>query len=108
MAIAIAGEGCLKEMGPHVGEIVKYVSTDPSFPLAATFIKAFGCFTSSCLFICVRFSYERLTFPRIILPFFKDSHPRVRWATCNAIGQMATDFSVCSHCYLHITFFDFA
>mmetsp|Transcript_114158 Transcript_114158/g.170746 ORF Transcript_114158/g.170746 Transcript_114158/m.170746 type:complete len:1076 (-) Transcript_114158:51-3278(-) len=28
-----------------------------------------------------------------ILPSFKDPHERVRWAACNTIGQMATDFS---------------
>lgn len=27
-----------------------------------------------------------------ILPFFNDSHPRVRWAACNTVGQMSTDF----------------
>ncbi|ESP04937.1 hypothetical protein LOTGIDRAFT_184912 [Lottia gigantea] len=27
-----------------------------------------------------------------VLPFFRDPHPRVRYATCNAIGQMCTDF----------------
>ncbi|CAF0719109.1 unnamed protein product [Adineta steineri] len=27
-----------------------------------------------------------------ILVFLKDSHPRVRYAACNAIGQMSTDF----------------
>lgn len=27
-----------------------------------------------------------------ILPFFRDPHPRVRWAACNTIGQMSTDF----------------
>ena len=34
--------------------------------------------------------------PRIlsgILPFLTDSHPRVRYAACNALGQMASDFS---------------
>jgi len=29
---------------------------------------------------------------RNILPFMKDAHPRVRWAACNAVGQMSTDF----------------
>ncbi|KAJ1912131.1 importin subunit beta-3 [Mycoemilia scoparia] len=29
----------------------------------------------------------------MILPFFKDPHPRVRWAVCNAVGQLSTDFS---------------
>lgn len=27
-----------------------------------------------------------------ILPFLKDPHPRVRYAACNALGQMCTDF----------------
>jgi hypothetical protein len=27
-----------------------------------------------------------------ILPFLQDQHPRVRYAACNALGQMATDF----------------
>jgi len=27
-----------------------------------------------------------------ILPFLQDPHPRVRYAACNALGQMATDF----------------
>lgn len=28
-----------------------------------------------------------------ITPFLKDPHPRVRYATCNALGQMCTDFA---------------
>jgi len=28
----------------------------------------------------------------MILPFFTDAHPRVRWAACNTIGQMCSDF----------------
>jgi hypothetical protein len=34
--------------------------------------------------------------PRIvpsIVPFLEDAHPRVRYAACNAMGQMATDFN---------------
>lgn len=27
-----------------------------------------------------------------IMPFLQDPHPRVRYATCNALGQMSTDF----------------
>jgi len=27
-----------------------------------------------------------------IFPFFSDPHPRVRWAVCNTVGQMSTDF----------------
>ncbi len=30
-----------------------------------------------------------------LLNFARDPHPRVRWAFCNAVGQMATDFGVC-------------
>lgn len=28
-----------------------------------------------------------------ILPFLTDQHPRVRYAACNALGQLSTDFS---------------
>ncbi|KAI8140976.1 armadillo-type protein [Fennellomyces sp. T-0311] len=30
---------------------------------------------------------------QMVLPYFKDPHPRVRYAACNAIGQMSTDFA---------------
>ncbi|KAG0325589.1 hypothetical protein BGZ99_000415 [Dissophora globulifera] len=30
---------------------------------------------------------------QMVLPFLQDPHPRVRFAACNAIGQMATDFA---------------
>lgn len=29
-----------------------------------------------------------------VLPFLQDPHPRVRHASCNALGQLATDFTV--------------
>ncbi|KAI0475178.1 ARM repeat-containing protein [Xylariaceae sp. FL0804] len=29
----------------------------------------------------------------LVVPALKDSHPRVRWAGCQALGQMSTDFS---------------
>ncbi|KAH7350072.1 importin subunit beta-3 [Plectosphaerella cucumerina] len=29
----------------------------------------------------------------LVVPALKDSHPRVRWAGCNALGQMSSDFS---------------
>jgi len=29
---------------------------------------------------------------KTLIPFFRDPHPRVRWAACNAAGQMSTDF----------------
>ena len=29
----------------------------------------------------------------LVVPALRDSHPRVRWAGCNALGQMSTDFS---------------
>ena len=28
----------------------------------------------------------------LVIPALKDPHPRVRWAACNALGQMSTDF----------------
>ena len=29
----------------------------------------------------------------LVIPALRDPHPRVRWAGCNALGQMSTDFS---------------
>lgn len=29
----------------------------------------------------------------LVIPALKDQHPRVRWAGCNALGQMSTDFA---------------
>ncbi|EEB07876.1 karyopherin Sal3 [Schizosaccharomyces japonicus yFS275] len=29
----------------------------------------------------------------MVLPLLQDPHPRVRWAACNAVGQMSTDFA---------------
>ena len=29
----------------------------------------------------------------LVIPALKDPHPRVRWAGCNALGQMSTDFA---------------
>jgi hypothetical protein len=30
---------------------------------------------------------------KLVIPALKDSHARVRWAGCNALGQMSTDFA---------------
>ena len=29
----------------------------------------------------------------LVVPALQDSHPRIRWAGCNALGQMSTDFA---------------
>jgi len=29
---------------------------------------------------------------KLLMPSLSDAHPRVRWAACNALGQMSTDF----------------
>eukprot|EP01110_Echinostelium_bisporum_P009977 TRINITY_DN3465_c0_g1_i1.p1 TRINITY_DN3465_c0_g1~~TRINITY_DN3465_c0_g1_i1.p1 ORF type:complete len:1087 (+),score=415.45 TRINITY_DN3465_c0_g1_i1:159-3419(+) len=52
MTLAIVGEGCYKQLLPHLTDVMK-----------------------------------------LIMPTFNDPHPRVRWAACNCIGQMSTDFS---------------
>ncbi|KAE9552189.1 hypothetical protein FO519_004604 [Halicephalobus sp. NKZ332] len=51
--LSTIGEGCKRQMEPHVREIV---------------VDA-------------------------LLPMLKDEHPRVRYAACNAIGQMSSDFA---------------
>ncbi|KAF9394692.1 hypothetical protein CPC16_010607 [Podila verticillata] len=43
---------------------------------------------------CVRIMEAELgKIINMILPFLRDPHPRVRYAACNAIGQMSTDFA---------------
>ncbi|KAF9578472.1 hypothetical protein BGW38_005703, partial [Lunasporangiospora selenospora] len=43
---------------------------------------------------CVRIMEAELgKIINMVLPFLRDSHPRVRYAACNAIGQMSTDFA---------------
>ncbi|TGZ80208.1 ARM repeat-containing protein [Ascodesmis nigricans] len=29
----------------------------------------------------------------LVIPMLRDPHPRVRWAACNSVGQMSTDFA---------------
>lgn len=31
---------------------------------------------------------------KMVIPYVKDPHPRVRWALCNCIGQLSADFAV--------------
>merc|ERR1711962_1744121 len=52
MAISASGEGCHKQMEPHLDQLMEG-----------------------------------------IMNYIGDSHPRVRYACCNAIGQMSTDFA---------------
>ncbi|KAF9585152.1 hypothetical protein BGW38_003684, partial [Lunasporangiospora selenospora] len=43
---------------------------------------------------CVKLMEVELTkIVLMVLPFLQDAHPRVRYAACNAIGQMSTDFA---------------
>ncbi|KAI9349471.1 armadillo-type protein [Zopfochytrium polystomum] len=43
---------------------------------------------------CASLMVERLNdIVKLVLPYLRDSHNRVRYAACNAIGQLCTDFS---------------
>ncbi|KAF4549784.1 Importin subunit beta-3-like protein [Elsinoe fawcettii] len=39
----------------------------------------------------------------LVVPALKDPHPRVRWAACNALGQMSTDFKGTMQTKYHAT-----
>lgn len=39
----------------------------------------------------ILFLYSQIV--EAVIGFLRDPHPRVRYAACNAIGQMATDFA---------------
>ncbi|KAF9428919.1 hypothetical protein BGZ94_000530 [Podila epigama] len=43
---------------------------------------------------CARIMEEKLLrIVTMVLPFLTDSHPRVRFAACNTVGQLSTDFA---------------
>lgn len=78
MAISAVGEGCHKQMEsmlPQIMEVVIKFLLDPVSYISSWSVKCISC---------------RYTCPNIN---FLLKHPRVRYAACNAIGQMSTDFA---------------
>ena len=44
---------------------------------------------------CAKFMEQELEkLMSLVLGYLADSHPRVRWAAANCVGQLSTDFAV--------------
>ncbi|KAI0224095.1 Importin-5 [Lamellibrachia satsuma] len=95
---AIAGESALdrlacglggKTMLPHILNNIPQMLGNSDWRYRHAALMAI----SACGEGCHRQMEQMLgTIMDAILPFLQDPHPRVRYATCNALGQMSTDF----------------
>lgn len=82
MALSAIGEGCHQQMEAILQEIVSFVLIFCSDPVRNDLV--------TYVFTTLRsISYGGNEFGFLLPP----QHPRVRYAACNAIGQMATDFA---------------
>ena len=77
MAISAVGEGCQKQVQPILGDVVQAVlpyCQDSVSRIAQIFEALLKFFVGMYM-------------------FFPPQHPRVRYAACNALGQLANDFA---------------
>lgn len=82
MALSAIGEGCHQQMEGILNEIVNFVLLFLQDPVSTS-----KCFIPN--YYC-HFSWESIVFTNASKHL---QHPRVRYAACNAVGQMATDFA---------------
>ncbi|GFG38740.1 hypothetical protein Cfor_07043, partial [Coptotermes formosanus] len=79
-----------KTMMPHVGQNIPGMLSHPDWRYRYAALMALSCVGEGC------HKQMEAVLPQImdgVLSFLQDSHPRVRYAACNAIGQMSTDFA---------------
>lgn len=81
MALSAIGEGCHQQMEGILNEIVNFVLLFLQDPVSIILLIISKCFHFCC------HDYANC------LSEILFQHPRVRYAACNAIGQMATDFA---------------
>lgn len=88
MALSAIGEGCHQQMEAILQEIVSFVLLFCADPVR-------NCSNPDCLGICLVTNFALQCVSRVLslASLFPLQHPRVRYAACNAIGQMATDFA---------------
>uniref|UniRef100_A0A1I8IFD4 Importin-5 n=1 Tax=Macrostomum lignano TaxID=282301 RepID=A0A1I8IFD4_9PLAT len=78
-----------KAMLPHILELVPHMLRSPTWQHRHAALMA----VSACGEGCHAQMESMLDNVLVaVLPFFQDPHPRVRYACCNAVGQMCTDF----------------
>ena len=106
----MGGNTVLKAIAPRIGELLQANRTwqEKRAALLALsaiaegyFISLFGNFSLKFFSQILRFSVGTVKsiksiLPQLVpamLPFLQDSHPRVRHAACNCVGQLSTDLS---------------
>lgn len=83
MALSAIGEGCHQQMEGILNEIVNFVLLFLQDPVS----------TNNCLIHNCYYSFKWQIEKPLLKPRSIFQHPRVRYAACNAVGQMATDFA---------------
>lgn len=95
----VAGEQCMDRMANKLGGATLLAPTFNWLPRMMTSdswrdrhaaLMAISAISEGCRDLMIGELNQVLD---LVLPALRDPHPRVRWAGCNALGQMSTDFA---------------
>ncbi|KAK5625482.1 hypothetical protein RRF57_001198 [Xylaria bambusicola] len=95
----VAGEQCMDRLANKLGGETILIPTFHWLPRMMTSmawkdrhaaLMAISAISEGCRDLMVKELDKVL---ELVVPALKDSHPRVRWAGCQALGQMSTDFA---------------
>ncbi|RYC60014.1 hypothetical protein CHU98_g6192 [Xylaria longipes] len=95
----VAGEQCMDRLANKLGGETILVPTFHWLPRMMTSmawkdrhaaLMAISAISEGCRDLMIKELDKVL---ELVVPALKDSHPRVRWAGCQALGQMSTDFA---------------
>ncbi|KAL7272625.1 importin subunit beta-3 [Rhizina undulata] len=95
----VAGEQCMDRLANKLGGSVLLAPTFQWLPIMMTSsawrdrhaaLMAISAISEGCRDI-MEGELDKIL--DLVVPALRDSHPRVRWAGCNALGQMSSDFA---------------
>lgn len=95
----VAGEHCMDRLANKLGGMVVLqptfnwlprMMTSPAWRDRHAALMAISAISEGCRDQMIGELKQVL---ELVVPALKDPHPRVRWAGCNALGQMSTDFA---------------
>ncbi|KAI2634576.1 armadillo-type protein [Xylaria nigripes] len=95
----VAGEQCMDRLANKLGGETILIPTFHWLPRMMTSmawkdrhaaLMAISAISEGCRDLMIKELDKVL---ELVVPALKDSHPRVRWAGCQALGQMSTDFA---------------
>lgn len=86
LSIAIRGQTVVPILFGYIQELIK----DAHWTKRYVAIMAISISAEGCLNFLLSHMDDVV---RLLVPAFEDQHQRVRWAACNAVGQIANDFS---------------